>query len=83
MDSNCSVTPKPDPEKRFFKSQYFWKPFTGIAIGGLAGFMYYYFIGCKSGTCAITSNPWNSIIMGSLLGFWIAGSTCTRFRQSP
>jgi hypothetical protein len=83
MDSNCSVTPKPKPEKGFFKSQYFWKPFIGIVIGGLAGFLYYYFIGCKSGTCAITSNPWNSILMGGLLGFSIAGSTCTRFRQLP
>jgi len=83
MDSNCSVTPKPGHEKKFFKSRYFWRPLIGIAIGGLAGFLYYYFIGCKSGTCAITSNPWNSTIVGSLLGFWIAGSTCTRFRQLP
>jgi LytS/YehU family sensor histidine kinase len=81
MDLNCSVKPKLKPDKRFFKSQYFWKPFIGIVIGGLAGFLYYYFIGCKSGTCAITSNPWNSTIMGGFLGFWIAGSTCTRFRQ--
>jgi len=27
-------------------------------IGGLLGFAYYYFIGCTSGSCALTSNPY-------------------------
>lgn len=42
-------------------------------IGLLAGFAYYYFIGCKSGTCAITSNPYISsgygLGAGMLLGW--------------
>lgn len=40
----------------------------GIIVGGLLGFSYYYFIGCNSGTCAITSKPVNSTIYGVLLG---------------
>ncbi|MBS4043044.1 MAG: hypothetical protein KGZ59_04455 [Chitinophagaceae bacterium] len=40
----------------------------GVVIGGILGFAYYYFIGCNSGTCAITSKPINSTIYGSLLG---------------
>jgi len=40
----------------------------GIILGGLVGFAYYYFIGCKSGTCAITSNPIVSTMYGVLLG---------------
>lgn len=40
----------------------------GVIVGGLIGFSYYYFIGCKSGTCAITSNPVNSTMYGVLLG---------------
>ena len=40
----------------------------GIIIGGAIGFAYYYFIGCKSGTCAITSSPVNSTLYGVLLG---------------
>jgi len=40
----------------------------GITLGGFAGFAYYYFIGCKSGTCAITSSPVNSTLYGVLLG---------------
>jgi hypothetical protein len=41
---------------------------TGIAIGGLSGFLYWYYVGCLSGTCAITSSPVNSTIYGSVMG---------------
>ena len=44
----------------------------GVILGGLAGFGYYYFIGCSSGTCAITSNPWISTMYGSLVGIVLA-----------
>jgi hypothetical protein len=40
----------------------------GIIIGGIAGYLYYYFVGCASGSCAITSKPINSTLYGSLLG---------------
>ena len=40
----------------------------GIVIGGLAGYAYYYFIGCSSGTCAITSKPVNSTVYGMVMG---------------
>jgi len=44
----------------------------GVILGGAVGFAYYYFIGCKSGTCAITSSPVNSTLYGGLLGvLWI------------
>jgi len=42
---------------------------AGIFLGGTGGFAYYYFIGCSSGTCPITSNPYISIIYGALLGY--------------
>jgi hypothetical protein len=46
--------------------------FIGIVIGGFGGFLYYYFVGCTSGTCAITSNPINSTIYGMILGGLLA-----------
>lgn len=39
-----------------------------VLIGATGGFAYYYFIGCVSGTCPITSNPWTSTGYGMLLG---------------
>jgi hypothetical protein len=40
----------------------------GLAIGGLLGLAFYYFIGCKGGTCPITSNPYKSTIWGMAIG---------------
>lgn len=40
----------------------------GIPLGALAGFLYWKYIGCVSGSCAITSDPVNSTIYGSVLG---------------
>lgn len=43
----------------------------GVIVGMTGGFLYYYFIGCNSGTCPITSNPYISIIYGGVLGFLV------------
>lgn len=40
----------------------------GVIMGGIAGYLYYHFVGCLSGTCAITSKPINSSLYGSLMG---------------
>jgi hypothetical protein len=45
----------------------------GISIGGIAGFMYWKWIGCASGTCMITSKPLNSSLYGALMGFLVIG----------
>lgn len=45
------------------------KNLVGFLVGALGGYLYYYFIGCTSGSCAITSNPYMSILWGSLLGY--------------
>ena len=42
-------------------------------IGAGLGFAYYKFIGCRTGACPITSNPWISTVWGGLIGFLIAG----------
>lgn len=44
----------------------------GVLLGFAAGYAYYYFIGCASGSCAITSNPVNSTLYGGLLGGLLA-----------
>ena len=44
----------------------------GPLIGAVAGFAYYKFIGCASGACPITSNPWISTVYGAIMGFMLA-----------
>ncbi len=40
----------------------------GILGGGLLGFLYYKFVGCATGACPITRNPYISTIYGALMG---------------
>lgn len=42
--------------------------FIGAMLGMITGYLYWHFIGCVSGTCAITSNPINSTLFGALFG---------------
>jgi H+/Cl- antiporter ClcA len=41
---------------------------TGAAIGALAGWLYWKYVGCASGTCPITARPLSSSLYGALLG---------------
>ena len=47
--------------------------FLGAAIGALAGFLYWKYVGCLSGTCSITANALNSIIYFAILGAILFG----------
>lgn len=40
----------------------------GLIAGAIGGYLYYYFVGCESGTCAITSKPLNSSLYGAMMG---------------
>jgi LytS/YehU family sensor histidine kinase len=40
----------------------------GVVVGLIAGYAYYHYVGCASGTCAITSKPLNSTLYGGLMG---------------
>jgi len=80
MENNCETKPRQKTIKEMLKSWHFWKPLLGISIGGLLGFSYYYFIGCSSGSCAITSSPYMSTIWGGLLGLFLVKSPCSKGR---
>ena len=40
----------------------------GVIAGAIGGYLYYHFVGCASGTCAITSKPLNSTLYGAMMG---------------
>lgn len=40
----------------------------GLTVGAVTGYAYYYYLGCASGTCSITSKPLNSSLYGAVLG---------------
>lgn len=45
----------------------------GAVAGGVGGFLYWKYVGCVSGTCAIKSNWYLMVPWGMLLGY-LAGS---------
>jgi hypothetical protein len=48
--------------------------FIGAAIGAFGGYLYWKYVGCLTGTCAITSNPFRSTIYFALFDALIVGS---------
>ena len=46
-----------------------WLKFAGVATGLLGGWLYYFYVGCVSGTCPITSNPYKMMLYGAVMGY--------------
>jgi hypothetical protein len=76
MIETCENSSKPKTFKEMMRSAWFWKTASGIIIGGILGFLYYYYEGCTSGTCAITGNPISSTLVGSALGYFLVNKPC-------
>lgn len=49
------------------------KPILFTAGGALAGLAYYYFIGCSSGACPLTSHPLVTMVYMGLVGWLSSG----------
>ncbi len=47
------------------------KSIIGMLIGVIGGYIYYIEVGCKSGSCPITSNPWMTMLWGLLMGYLV------------
>ncbi len=56
---------------RNFFLKHKWR-LVGIVVGAFAGFLYWHYIGCNSGTCPIQSNWHTSSLYGGLMGFLVS-----------
>lgn len=60
-----------------------WRTLLGVAIGAVLGGGYAYFIGCRTGTCPLTSSVWTAAAFfgftGGVVGF--PGPTRGRGRE--
>jgi predicted permease len=41
----------------------------GLVLGAIGGYIYYLKVGCSTGSCAISSNPYLSILWGAAMGY--------------
>lgn len=48
------------------------KNFLLLLIGAIAGYSYWYFVGCESGSCAITSVWYRTTIYGAVMGWLVS-----------
>ena len=76
MSESCEAASRPKTFKELISSSWFWKPASAVIGGGTLGFLYYYFIGCTSGSCGIASNPFLSILFGGAMGFFFVNRPC-------
>jgi hypothetical protein len=76
MEENCRVRVKPKTFKELMYSSYFWKPALSFLIGGILGYLYYYFEGSLSGSHGIGSDPFSSVIFGGVLGWFLVNRPC-------
>lgn len=51
--------------KRYLKYLLF------TVLGAGLGFAYYYFIGCRTGTCPIQASPFKMPLFGAVIGFLV------------
>jgi len=62
-----------ESKESIWKKRYI-KVFTlfsiiGLVIGAIGGYIYYLKVGCSSGSCAISSNPYISTLWGAAMGY--------------
>ena len=67
------------PAKKSWKEYLHPGAVIGIVLGAVGGYLYYHFIGCRSGSCPINSNPWISTLWGLLIGYLLGDMF--RFRK--
>lgn len=48
------------------------KNFIVTLVGAVSGLAYWYYVGCESGTCAITSVWWRTTIYGAVMGWLVS-----------
>jgi hypothetical protein len=76
MSDSCQPKTNQEPLKLRLRTWSFWKPIVFTGLGGLGGFLYYYYVGCASGACGITSNPYASIAFGGFFGYFLVNRPC-------
>ncbi len=50
------------------------RPLVGAVLGAAVGFAVYKFVGCRTGTCPLTGNPWIAMLWWGVIGVMVTTS---------
>ena len=70
-----------DLRERFWKSH--WRTALGAVAGAAGGAIYAQTIGCKTGTCLLTSNAWTAALFFGFAAGLAAWPSRPAARQAP
>jgi hypothetical protein len=48
------------------------KSVVGALVGAAVGYAMYRFVGCKTGACPLTANPWVAMAIWGLMGLMVS-----------
>ena len=44
-----------------------------VLVGAVVGYGYHRLVGCRTGACPITANPYISTVYGAVMGYLVSG----------
>ena len=60
-----------------------WRTAVGAVLGAAGGAAYAHFIGCHTGTCALTSNVWTAGLFFGFTGAMVSAPGPRKTREKP
>lgn len=51
-----------------------WISISFTILGAITGYLYWYYIGCTSGTCPLKTIWYNNVIIGGIMGYLVGSS---------
>lgn len=49
-----------------------WRSVIGAVAGAVVGLLMYRFVGCRTGACPLTANPYIAMAIWGVMGFLVA-----------
>ena len=49
-----------------------WRSVMGGVVGAVVGLLMYRFVGCRTGACPLTGNPYVAMVIWGVMGFLVA-----------
>jgi hypothetical protein len=72
LDTDASA-PAVTPSTQKGRARMLLHTLAYVAGGAAVGFAYHKIVGCSTGACPITANPYISTLYGAVMGFLVGG----------